>query len=81
MGLGPKVFIRNNQGKNPVKLYKWSPGERDNKLKKGRPSAKYFCVSPSGSQGNDFISSYSYVIVVVNGVAERHPYVQCDYVK
>lgn len=81
MGLGPKVFIRNNQGKNPVDLYKWSPGAPEKKAKKGRASAKYFCVSPNGSQGNDFISNYSYVIVVVNGVAERHPYVQCDYVK
>ena len=81
MGLGPKVFVRNNQGKNPVKLYKWSPGGQEAKIKKGKSSAKYFCVSPNGSQGNDFISTYSYVIVVLNGVAERHPYVQCDYVK
>ena len=76
MGLGRKVFVRNNQGKNTVKLYKWSPGGQEAKVKKGKSSAKYFCVSPNGSQGNDFISTYSYVIVVLNGVAERHPYVQ-----
>ena len=82
MGLGPKIFTRKNGSQKGGKLYKWSPGAQD---KRGRKSSSntsnYFCTTTIGTQGNDFITTYSYVIVVLNGVAQREAYVQCDYVK
>lgn len=82
MGLGPKVFIRNKRGERPSQLYKWSPDTsvKKNTKKKGI-GKKYFCVTPNGSQGNDFISTYSYVVVVVNSETHRKAYVQCGYVE
>ena len=82
MGLGPKVFIGSKRGERHSKLYKWSP---DTSVKKNTNKKvigkKYFCVTPNGSQGNDFISTYSYVIVVINGETHREAYVQCGYVE
>lgn len=83
MGLGKKQFNRKQGFQKGGKLYKWSPGAQDKKAVKNSKSAtsNYFCTTPNGSQGNDFISTYTYVIVVVNGQAQRTAYVQCDYVK
>ena len=83
MGLGPKVFIRNKRGERPTQLYKWSP---DTTVKKKPKTAtevgrKYFCVTPNGSQGNDFRSTYSYVVIVIGGETYRQAYVQCGYVE
>jgi len=84
MGLGPKVFVRGKRGERATNLYKWSP-DTTNKRKPGnkaKPVGKrYFCVAPNGSQGNDFISTYSYVVVVINGETHREAYVQCGYVE
>jgi hypothetical protein len=64
------------------KLYKWCPGVQDKRASKSnKPVSNYFCITPNGSQGNDFISTYSYVIVVIAGKAVRTAYVQCDYWK
>jgi len=64
------------------KLYKWCP---DTSVKKKAKSSggvgNYYCTTPIGSQGDDFISTYSYVIVVITGQAVRTAYAQCDYVK
>jgi len=83
MGLGKKVFVRKS-GTNGTKLYKWSPqDDTDKKAKKssGGATARYFCTTPLGSQGNDFIVTYTYNVVVVGINVERQAYVQCDYVK
>ncbi len=83
MGLGKKQFSRKQGLQKGGKLYKWSPGAQDKKAVRGSKAvnSNYFCTTPNGSQGNDFISTYSYVIVVLNGQAHRTAYVQCDYVK
>lgn len=82
MGLGKKVFIRKNGTQKGGRLYKWSPGAQDKKATKGVVDKQYFCTTPIGSQGNDFISTYSYVLVIVGGgIINRTAYVQCDYVK
>lgn len=83
MGLGKKVFVRKS-GANGANLYKWSP--QDDAAKKAKKSAgaaraRYFCTTPLGTQGNDFIVTYTYNIVIVGANVERHAYVQCDYVK
>jgi hypothetical protein len=77
---GRKVFVRKNGTQQGGRLYKWSPTNTDKKINKKQISA-YFCVAPLGGQGNDFISTYSYVVVLVSGQANRLAYVQCDYVK
>lgn len=82
MGLGKKVFVRKS-GANGANLYKWSPDTSEKKAKKdlGDANGEYFCTTPIGSQGNDFITTYTYNVVVLSGIAYRHAYVQCDYVK
>lgn len=78
-----KQFGRKQGFQKGGKLYKWCPDT--SVKKKARSSASgggnYYCTTPIGSQGNDFISTYSYVIVVISGQAVRTAYVQCDYVK
>ena len=84
MGLGKKVFVRKNGFQKGGRLYKWSPDTSDRKAKKsgqGNVNSKYFCTTALGTQGNDFKSTYSYIIVVLNGQVQRHAYVQCDYIK
>jgi hypothetical protein len=84
MGLGPKVFTRKNGTQKGGRLYKWSPDTSERKARKSSAVGRvnnYFCVSALGTQGNDYKVTYTYIIVVVNGQAERHAYVQCDYVK
>jgi len=78
---GKKIFIRKNGSQKGGNLYKWSPGESDKKNKKSKKISQYFCVTPLGEQGNDFISTYSYVIVLEAGQIKKLAYVQCDYVK
>lgn len=79
MGLGKKVFVRKS-GANGAGLYKWSPDEFSKKSVKSITGANYFCSTPTGSQGNDFINTYSYVIVISGNDLTRSAYVQCDYV-
>lgn len=84
MGLGPKVFIRGKRGERATNLYKWSPDVSTKKKSKEVSVGnikKYFCVTPNGSQGNDFQSTYSYVVVIVGGETERQAYAQCGYVE
>ena len=83
MGLGPKVFVRKNGFQKGGRLYKWSPDTSSKKASKSqaRVNSNYFCTAALGTQGNDYKVTYTYIIVVVNGQAQRHAYVQCDYVK
>lgn len=81
MGLGPKVFVRKNGNQRGGRLYKWSPDTSQKKSRRSEELPRYFCSTPVGSQGNDFKTTYSYVIVVLSGVAVRTAYVQCDYVE
>jgi hypothetical protein len=82
MAISKKVFVRKS-GANGAGLYKWSPDTSEKKAKKdsGAGVGKYFCTTPIGSQGNDFITTYVYNVVILNGIGYRHAYVQCDYVK
>mgnify|MGYP003624790370 CR=1 FL=1 len=80
MGLGKKVFVRKS-GANGADLYKWSPDEFTKKSVSSGVGKNYFCSTPIGSQGNDYIYTYSYIIVVVGSDLIRSAYFQCDYVK
>jgi hypothetical protein len=76
MGFGKKVFTVKSYG---AALYKWSP-EPNNKKDKKAPSRPYFCTAVAGSNGQDWISTYAYITQLNNGVLEKIPYVECDYV-
>jgi hypothetical protein len=79
MSLGKKVFVRKGAGPN---LYKWSPlpNNFDRKPAVGNKRA-YFCDARPNTQGQDWITTYSYNIVLVNSKQERVAYVACDYVE
>lgn len=62
-----------------AKLYKWSPIPSDKKaFGDKRP---YYCSAVAGSQGQDWITTYSYNMVVVDSIQQRLAYVECDYVE
>jgi len=79
MGLCKKVFIRKGVGPD---LYKWCPQpnnfERKPAVGNRRP---YFCDARPNTQGQDWITTYSYNIVLVNNAQQRVAYVACDYVE
>ena len=75
-----RVFVRKTGG---FDVYKWAPTA--NNLGQGKDSdnrvAKpYFCTATAGSQGQDWISTYGYNVVWVNGQEQHLAYVECDYV-
>ena len=82
MSLGSKVFIRKGVGPN---LYKWSPQptnfQKTNKEGGRREYRPYFCNATPNSQGEDWINTYCYNIVLVNSQQTRVAYVACDYVE
>ena len=81
MALGKPVFTRKNGTQKGGRLYKWSPIPADNKAKgPDGGGRKYYCTAVAGSQGEDWKTTYSYVITVVNGIQKRIAYVACDYV-
>lgn len=63
-----------------AKLYKWSPIPFEYKrlAKTKRP---FFCNATPFSQGQDWISTYSFDVIVVDYKQERSAYVACDYVE
>jgi hypothetical protein len=78
---GRKVFVRKNGFQKGGELYKWTPFDDITKKKKKIKGRGYFCTTPLGSQGNDFVVTYTYNSVIVGGVEQRWAYVQCNYVE
>lgn len=78
---GRKVFIRKNGTQKGGGLYKWTPFDDEKKANKKGQVGKYFCTTPLGSQGNDFVTTYTYEVIIVGTSTQRLAYVQCDYVK
>ncbi len=77
MGVEKRVFVRKSSGAN---LYKWSPSPNDINKRPATAKAPYFCNAIPNTQGEDWITTYTYNLVVINSVAHRIAYVQCDYV-
>lgn len=71
-----KTFVRKSGGR----LYKWSPLPTDKKNSKIGGVRKYFCSATPNSQGEDWVTTYVYEVVIINGIKEKHAYVVCDYV-
>lgn len=80
MGLGKKVFVRKNGSQKGGRLYKWSPIPADKKNNK-KTVRTYYCDATPHSQGQDWIVTYVYQIVVVDGIQQRIAYVACNYVE
>ncbi len=74
-----RVFVQKTYG---PQLYKWSPETNIVRTKNQTTSVKkpYYCNATTNSQGQDWISTYSYNIVVLGGQQQRIAYVECDYV-
>jgi hypothetical protein len=63
-------------------LYTWCPDRSIYKAPQGGGKNNRFCNATPFSQGQDWISTYSYnVVVAQNGQVERLAYVECDYVQ
>lgn len=77
MALGKKVFTKKTYGSQ---LYKWSPlpFEKNGNVSTEKP---FYCTATAGSQGEDWISTYSFDITVINGLQGHLAYVACDYVE
>ena len=77
MAIEKKVFTQKTYG---AQIYKWSPSSSDRKVV--RTSKPFYCNATGGSQGQDWISTYSYNIVITpNGEQQKLAYVECDYVQ
>jgi len=61
-------------------LYTWSPNVDNTKNLKSA-KRKYFCTATPFSNGEDWITTYTYDLVVINGEQKKLAYVECDYVK
>lgn len=89
MGLSPKSLGKYTLKTYNSPLYTWNPSSSDKKAKNnqnqstaGAGGNKYYCTATPYSQGEDWISTYSYNIAVSSsGVQERIAYVECDYVQ
>ncbi len=76
-----RVFTQKGFGAD---LYTWSPQcnqkQNNNNNNNNRNSKPYFCNATPNSQGQDWVSTYSYNInVTPEGVQERNAYVECGY--
>lgn len=81
MAFGKPVFTQKTYG---AQLYKWSPDEftKNNSVaaSQGRAAKPFYCNATPGSQGQDWMTTYAYSILVTpNGMQERSAYVECDY--
>lgn len=75
---GRQTFVRKPYDKN---LYKWTPFSDDKKAKKRTGVPNFFCNAKPNTQGEDWVVTYVYELVVVDGVQKRIAYVECDYVE
>jgi hypothetical protein len=81
MALSNKVFIQKSVG---GLLYKWSPTPNNfskNKSNNKQNQRPFYCDAISGSQGQDWITTYVYNLEVVNSKQAHFAYVECDYVE
>lgn len=78
MSLGKKVFTQKTYG---AQLYKWSPPSNDIAKSNNNSKKPYFCNATPFSQGQDWITTYAYDLIVVNSQQEKIAYVECGYVE
>jgi hypothetical protein len=62
-------------------VYKWKPDANLTKTNLTVSKNVKYCDAKPFSQGFDFISTYSYMLSVINNEQVRIAYVACDYVQ
>lgn len=62
------------------KIYQWSPTISNVEKNKNTTTKPFFCDAKPNTQGQDWITTYVYNLVVVNNKQEHSAYVECDYV-
>lgn len=77
MAINKKVFASKPLGGY---VYTWSPIPT-NKAQLDKGKKPYYCNAIPGSQGQDWVTTYSYDLVIENSIQQRIAYVECDYVK
>ena len=75
--MGKKIFTNKSYG---AKLYKWSP-EPYNANSKLVTNKQFYCTAKPNTQGQDWITTYSFDIIVIDGLQGHSAYVECDYVE
>jgi hypothetical protein len=83
MALGKPVFTNKTYG---AQLYKWSPLPSDRANTKANSNSNsnkrpFYCTAIAGSQGQDWITTYCYDLIVINSQQEHLAYVECNYVE
>jgi hypothetical protein len=77
-----KCYAINKVGQKSGQLYTWCPIDDGKRAAKASGSnKKYYCTALPRSQGEDWIVTYVYTIIVVDGIQQKIAYVECDYVK
>lgn len=80
MATNNKVFTLKTFG---AQLYKWSPSSNEknkpNNSNNGSNNRPFYCNALPGSQGQDWVTTYVYDLVVVDNQQEHEAYVSCDY--
>ena len=71
------VFVRKTGG---FDVYSWSPEPNNIKRKTQGEKPIYYCTATPNSQGFDFITTYSYNVIIVDDMVKKLAYVACDYV-
>lgn len=64
-------------------LYRWTPPCNQKKVKTtGNPfrMANYGCTAIAGTQGQDWVTTYTYDILILGYQQQRSAYMACDYV-
>lgn len=77
-----KTFVRKGYG---AEIYKWSVVDNkinaDKALKKNNDKRPFYCTATPNSKGQDWVTTYTYDLVVVNSQQQHLAYVECDYVQ
>ena len=80
MGITKKVFAQSRPLGSA--MYMWSPLPNDlTKKPSGNIQKPFYCDAVGGSQGQDWVSTYVYELLVINNETKRLAYVACDYVQ
>lgn len=83
--MSKKIFTRKQYG---AAVYKWSPDttivkkcDKCNNTEISEKMIKKFCNAIRFTQGEDWVNTYCYDLVFVEGKYHRLAYVECDYVE
>jgi hypothetical protein len=78
MAVGKPTFLQAKTYNSQV--FVWSPGSDNKKVNpKNENKRPYFCNATYRSQGQDWVTSWTYDLLVVNYIQERSAYVECGY--